>query len=97
LTRPRNKISYIHQRYLTLFEVSKTMTSKAKATHANIEATQGPSFGGGYRVWIKDGDRVLATKHFPVPKSHRNWKQLPAGIELAYQAAKQYCFSFGVE
>jgi len=70
---------------------------KQKATHASIEGTEGPTFGGGYRVRIYAGKRMIASQHFAIPKSHRTWGKVLKGIPLAYKMAKAYCAEFGVE
>ncbi len=73
-----------------------TTSAWTKATHANIEGTPGPTFGGGYRVRIMAGKRLLATCHFACPVSHRTWTKVLKGGDLAYAAAKKYCAGFGV-
>ena len=67
-----------------------------KATHASFEATQGPTFGGGYRVTIYCGKRVKATAHFPVPEEYRNWSEVIYGGRDAYKNAKKWAAGFGV-
>jgi hypothetical protein len=64
---------------------------------AHIEATPGPTFGGGYRVRIMDGGKQVATRHFPVPPDHRNYMSLTQGLVLAYKTAKQWCDEQGCD
>lgn len=72
------------------------MTTKLKATHASIHGTQ-RGFGGGFRVRVFAGSTMVASQHFGVPKSHRNWAKVLKGIDLAYATAKKFAASFGVD
>ena len=67
-----------------------------KTTHATIEGTQGPTFGGGYRVTIFSGKRQISTAYIAIPAEYRTWEKVTKGIEVAYGEAKKYCASFGV-
>lgn len=73
-------------------------TPWTKATHANIEANQGPRFGGSYRVTIFAGKTQTATSRFDmVDHGFQSWSDnFGTACDSAYAAAKKYAAGFGV-
>jgi hypothetical protein len=66
--------------------------------HATVEATPGPTFGGGYRVNIVVDAITLDTRHFPVPVEYRNLKDMTTkGLDAAYANAKTWMATYGCE
>ena len=77
------------------FFIWGNIMNKQQATHARIRPTA-RGFGGGFRVTILAGSKMLASQHFGVPKSHRKLAKVWDGLDLAWDDAKKFAASFGV-